>query len=63
VQDIEALCAAYSVPMVFTYAFFQELSREAQLQAKILTDLAGEPLFSLAEAANARPGFSSADSA
>jgi class 3 adenylate cyclase len=63
VQDIEALCAAYSVPMVFTYAFFQELSREAQAQAKILNDLAGEPLFSLAEAANARPGISFADSA
>jgi hypothetical protein len=33
--------------MVFTYAFFQELSREAQSQAKILTDLAGSPVFTL----------------
>jgi class 3 adenylate cyclase len=47
VQDIEALCAAYSVPIVFTYAFFQELSREAQAQAKLLTDLDDSPVFTL----------------
>jgi hypothetical protein len=35
------------VPIVFTYAFFQELSREAQAQAKLLTDLDDSPIFTL----------------
>jgi class 3 adenylate cyclase len=47
VQDLEMLCSQHKVPYVFSYRFFDELSREAQSQAKILTDLAGSPVFTL----------------
>lgn len=48
VQDLEMLCAQHQVPYVLSYRFFNELPRDSQAKAKILTDLAGSPVFTLA---------------
>jgi len=47
VQDLELLCSQFQVEIVFTYGFFNELPRELQARARILTDIAGSPVFNL----------------
>lgn len=47
VQDLEALCSHYKVPYVLSQSCFEQLSRDLQQRCKILTDIAGQTIFTL----------------